>query len=261
MSKFYLDAGTTYSKIIEVVDAQNSLPHVMLNSFYCFSSRTKRDVENVPSGQPRIIERPCLSESSSGQHHRYYILPSKMLKTLDLTFEKTCGHMTGNVEHENEIIALASGSKGFVDANATILDLGSRDAKWIRFKEGKFSDMDWNTSCASSTGATVEMLLKFYDVNLADLAFVAEKFPVTCGIFGLEKIMDDISKGNSAQEAISKFIHGIAFNAWSFAKKPEKIFLSGGFSSNKCFVDSLANYCQVEVLGRFVLCEGLISKG
>ena len=74
----------------------------------------------------------------------------------------------------------------------------------------------------------------------------------------MEKIMDSISNGETPQNAISKFVHGIAFNACNFSKQPEKIYLSGGFCENKCLVDSLKNYCQVELLGRFVLCEGLI---
>ena len=117
--------------------------------------------------------------------------------------------------------------------------------------------MDWNTSCASSTGATVEMLLKFYNVKPEELDFTPDKFAVTCGIFGMEKIMDSISSGVKPAEAISKFVHGIAFNAWNFSKKPEKIYLSGGFCENRCLVDSLKNYCEVETLGRFILCEGL----
>lgn len=240
--KFYLDAGTTYSKIIGVGKCGDAC---------------------------EALEKYLVAEKGD---RKYYILPSKLLKSLDICFEKACGHMGGKsqlihcetaiseaTKTENEIIALAGGCIGRASGNATILDLGSRDAKWIRFKDSKFSDMDWNTSCASSTGATVEMLLKFYDVDLDELNYNEQKFPVTCGIFGLEKIMDDISNGNSPQEAISKFLHGIAYNAWSFAKKPEKIYLSGGFCTNECFVDSLKNYCDVEVLGRFVLCEGLID--
>ena len=89
--------------------------------------------------------------------------------------------------------------------------------------------MDWNTACASATGATVEMLLKFYDIKPDELEFTEEKYNITCGIFGLEKIMDDIANGEKASIAISKFLHGIAYNAWNFAKKPEKLYLSGGF--------------------------------
>lgn len=218
----YLDAGTTYSKIITDENC--------FDSEYLFG---KKDSKN------------------------YYIYPSSLIKSMKFVSTRSCGHMANS--SENEIIALAQGVKKLgIDPDATVLDLGSRDAKWIRFKDGKFHDMDWNTSCASSTGATVEMLLKFYDVSSSDLKFTSEKFNVTCGIFGMEKIMDSISSGEKPAQAISKFVHGIAFNAWNFAKRPEKIYLSGGFCENKCLVDSLSQYCEVVPLGRFVLCEGLI---
>ena len=220
----YIDAGTTYSKI--------------------------------------IADEFCLYDEflvNKKGEFKYYILPSSMIKSQNIIPTKACGHMAE--ASENEIIALANGAKKYdIDLNATILDLGSRDAKWIRFKEGKFQDMDWNTSCASSTGATVEMLLKFYEVKPEELNFNSEKFNVTCGIFGMEKIMDAVSKGESPSEAISKFVHGIAFNAWNFAKRPEKIYLSGGFCENKCMTKSLSQYCEVVPLGRFVLCEGLINN-
>jgi activator of 2-hydroxyglutaryl-CoA dehydratase len=189
----YIDAGTTYSKII---------------------SRDK------------ILDDKLCLKNYDGKN--YYIIPSKIIKEQNIVPTRSCGHMAN--ASENEIIALANGAKKLnIDKNATVLDLGSRDAKWINFKDGKFHDMDWNTSCASSTGATVEMLLKFYDITPNDLIFTPEKFAVTCGIFGIEKIMDSISNGIKPSEAISKFVHGIAFNAWNFAKRPEKIYLSGGF--------------------------------
>lgn len=219
----YLDAGTTYSKIIAIGETLDFPP------------------------------------VNAVGNKTYYILPSKLIKTLNLKFKKSCGHMTGTSKHENEIIALANGCKGEIEPNSTILDLGSRDAKWIRFKDGKFNDMDWNTACASSTGATVEMLLKFYDLKPQDLRFNEDKYTVTCGIFGLEKIMDDISNGATPAIAVSKFIHGIAYNAWNFSKRPEKIYLSGGFCENECLVKSLEKYCEVIKLGRFKLCEGLID--
>ena len=223
----YLDAGTTYSKIIS---------------------------------DNKILDDSYLSMINNMKY--YYVIPSSLIKSRKIIPDYSCGHMAN--ASENEIIALAAGAQKksliFQDGQATVLDLGSRDAKWIKFRLGKFHDMDWNSSCASSTGATVEMLLKFYNVKAEDLRFEKEKFSVTCGIFGMEKIMDSISSGVSPAVAISKFVHGIAFNAWNFCKKPEKIYLSGGFCENKCLVDSLKNYCEVIPLGRFVLCEGLIKE-
>ena len=219
----YLDAGTTYSKIISD--------------------------ENSFSNEFMVCKQ---------NNRYYYIIPSSLIKKQNVVPDFSCGHMANS--SENEIIALAQGArKRNISPDATILDLGSRDAKWIKFRDGKFHDMDWNTSCASSTGATVEMLLKFYGIKADDLSFQEEKFNVTCGIFGMEKIMDAISEGISPNIAVSRFVHGIAYNAWNFCKKPKKIYLSGGFCENKCLVDSLKNYCEIELLGRFILCEGLIE--
>lgn len=234
MTNIVLDAGTTWAKIIE-------LNHSNLMNDY------KEYLVNQDNEK------------------KYYIMPSSNLKNIGFKFDKATGHMSksllkGESDYENEIIALVHGFQKYVQSDSVILDLGSRDSKRVQFVNSKFKDLDWNNSCSSSTGATIEMLLKFYNLKEEDLIANNDKYVITCGIFGLEKIMDDIAVGGSAKEAISKFIHGIAFNAWSFAKKPDKMYLSGGFCSNKCFVDSISNYCEVVPLGRFLLCEGLFNK-
>ncbi len=232
MINIVLDAGTTWSKIIENKDS------------------------NLMSAYKDFLEK-------EQEGKKYYIIPSSELKNIDFMFDKATGHMSKRLikdekDYENEIIALVQGFRKIVENDSIILDLGSRDSKWVQFKDGKFKDLDWNNSCSSSTGATIEMLLKFYNLNANDLNYNEEKYPITCGIFGLEKIMDDIAKGSNPNEAISKFVHGIAYNAWNFAKKPDKMYLSGGFCENECFVKSLQNYCEVKVLGRYLLAEGLI---
>lgn len=234
MVNIVLDAGTTWSKIIEKT-----------------SSSLMKDYADY------------LIKSENG--FNYYVLPSAVLKNIDFKFDKATGHMSLSMlndkkDYENEVIALIQGFRKKIEEDAIILDMGSRDSKWAQFKDGKFKDLDWNNNCSSSTGATIEMLLKFYNVDVKDLKVSDEKYVITCGIFGLEKIMDDIAKGSDAKTAISKFIHGIAFNAWNFAKKTSKIYLSGGFCENKCFVESLEKYCEVVPLGRFLLCEGLLKN-
>ena len=192
----------------------------------------------------------------------YSIFKSADFKKLKLeNITKCTGHNLFNVPeiYENEVVALAYGAKKYLEDDFVVLDMGSRDIKYVEYQNKKFKDMNWNNSCASATGATVEMLLKFYDVKLENLKFTPEKYAVTCGVFGLEHIMDDVAKGLSAEVAISKFIHGIAYNAWNFAKNPKKICISGGFCDNGCFIESLKNYCEVISLGRFVLVDGLLE--
>ncbi len=215
MNKIFIDAGTTWTKILKI-------------------DNEKKD---------------------------YSIIKTSSLSKLNYKYDKCTGHSlnkTKNV-YENEVVALAYGAKKYLENDFTVLDLGSRDIKFVQYKNKKFSDMDWNSVCASATGATVEMLLKFYNVDIDSLKFQKEKYSVTCGIFGLEKIMDDVAGGIDPSVAISKFIHGIAFNAYNFAKTPSKICISGGFCENKCFLESLSQYCEVEPLGRFVLVDGLSS--
>lgn len=233
MINIVLDAGTTWSKIIE------------------------RQSSNLMSGYQKYIV-------DQSEEKKYYVIPSSMLKNIDFKFDKATGHMSKALirdekDYENEIISLVQGFRKVVSEDAIILDLGSRDSKWVKFYNSAFKDLDWNSSCSSSTGATIEMLLKFYNLKETDLTPAKDKYVVTCGIFGLEKIMDDIASGGSPKEAVSKFVHGIAHNAWSFAKKPEKLYLSGGFCSNNAFVQCMANYCEVIPLGRFLLCEGLFD--
>jgi len=194
----------------------------------------------------------------------YYIIRSSDISALNKKFDAGTGHMSqdylkADAPLENEILALAYGIKKIRPEldTMTVLDIGSRDTKWVRFENGKYKELDWNTACASATGATIEMICRFYDVDVTKLPANNEKYHVTCGVFGMEKIMDEISKTKNVQAAVAKYIHGIAFNAWNFAQKPETIYLSGGFCENSCFVESLKYYCKVELLGRFVLVEGL----
>ena len=213
MNAIFIDAGTTWTKILKINDADRS----------------------------------------------YSVISTSELSKLNLECDKCTGHSLNKVkgDYENEVVALAYGARQYLEDDFTVLDLGSRDAKYVKYKNKKFSDMDWNSTCASATGATIEMLLKFYNIDIKELTYTKDRYSITCGIFGLEKIMDDIAMGVEPSVAISKFIHGIAFNAYNFAKTPAKICLSGGFCENKCFVESLSQYCDVQPLGRFVLVDGL----
>ena len=70
----YLDAGTTYSKII--TDSPD------FEDEYLFSKK---------------------------ENKYYYVLPSSVVKSLNIVPTRSCGHMAN--ANENEIIALAKGAK------------------------------------------------------------------------------------------------------------------------------------------------------
>ncbi len=186
----------------------------------------------------------------------------EMFKKQKTYFDLSTGH-SGKVKskkHENELVALAKGALTLVkEENFTVVDTGSRDVKFIRFKNRRIDKMDWNVACGSSTGATIEMLCNYYNLKSEKLNTHQQWMNVTCGVFGMERILEMVSQGHPAEIGISMFIHGLARNVYKFTKKPDKLYLSGGFCSNPAFVKSLEKYCNVILLGRMVLVHGLLS--
>ena len=250
MTKLYIDAGTSWSKVLEVCENEKDLQSSHLTSIH--------ELNDYLLTPPPPQSTPFF--------YRNFIFPTKFLNFLNINFDGATGHMAKNRikpdgKYQNEMLSLAYGAKKLLSGeelkDATIIDLGSRDIKWVRFIDGKYKDLDWNGSCGSVTGATVEMLSKFYNVNVSEIHPNKERIPVTCGVFAMEKIMDEIVNDIPAETAIAKYIHGIAYNAWTFAHSPEKIYLSGGFCLNKCFIESLKFYCEVVLMGRMILLEGL----
>lgn len=241
-NKVYIDAGTSWCKVLEICD--DGFGNSSINSDFIADFELKEHTTKT---------------------QRYFLFPSNLINKTTVRFDRATGHMVKNKlkedgKYENELISLAYGAKKLIPNlnNSTIVDLGSRDAKWVKFENKKYKDLDWNGNCASVTGATVEMLCKFYEVDTSNLPVNKSKIPVTCGVFAMEKIMDEIANNTPVDDAISKYIHGIAYNTWKFAQEPDKIYLSGGFCNNKCFVETLQLYCEVEKLERFVLLEGLV---
>jgi|GEM_PF-480632 len=253
MTKLYADAGTTWSKVLEIYSDKHELEQSAL-----LKIDKLLDYEISENGN-QYSDRAGISYKG-----RTFLLPTRIFSATDIMLDGATGHMVKQKiipggKYQNEIVSLAYGAQKTVKGlnNATVIDIGSRDVKWINFENGRYKDLDWNGNCGSATGATVEMLCKYYNLNPQELVPQEEKIPVTCGVFAMEKIMDNIVSDVSTEVAVARYIHGIAYNAWVFAKKPEKVYLSGGFCLNNCFIESLKYYCEVIPLGRFVLIEGL----
>jgi len=192
---------------------------------------------------------------------RVIIRPTRqVLRNPDLRFEVATGHLGRGraLKYENELVALAQGSLKLVpEDDFTVVDIGCRDTKFVRFNGRKIRKLDWNQACGASTGFTLELLGTYYDIDFDKLPASDEKIPVTCGVFAIEKIFDRIIHGQPTEKALAAFVHGIAFNVYNFVQRPNMLYVSGGLCANRCFLDSLSRYCEVVPLGRAVLLEGL----
>ena len=159
----------------------------------------------------------------------------------------------------NELIALARGGERLIkEKDYVLLDCGSRDIKFIKYKDNKLDDMGWNAECGASMGFTIELLKKYYELDYDQLEVPSHSFSITCGVLGMSDIFDAVISGVEVDEAVARFVKGIAINAYRFAGSPTAIYLSGGLCDNPLFIKSFP--CQVTSLGRFVLLEGLNAE-
>lgn len=189
------------------------------------------------------------------------IIPTKeLIKRKDVLFDIATGHSGRNRcrVFRNELIALAEGGLALVgDEDFSIVDVGGRDIKFVRFEGRKVKKLDWNLVCGSTTGATVELLGGYYDVDFKTLQPSERWVNVTCGVFGMERVLEQISLGTPPEESVAMFIHGIVRNVIDFTGRPSHLYLSGGFCENPCFLKTMRKYCSVTALGRTVPIEGL----
>jgi activator of 2-hydroxyglutaryl-CoA dehydratase len=188
------------------------------------------------------------------------ISTKELVRRADAFFDVATGHSGRNrcSKYKNELIALAEGGLRLVDeADFSLIDVGGRDIKFVRFAGRKVDKLDWNLSCGSTTGATVELLGGYYDIDFERLEPAEKWINVTCGVFGMERVLECISTGTTPEESVAMFLHGIVRNVYDFAGRPERLFLSGGFCENPCFLRTIDRYCRVTALGRTVPLEGL----
>lgn len=163
--------------------------------------------------------------------------------------------------HVNELIALAQGGERLIsEPEFLLLDVGSRDVKYVHMRGGELVGMDWTTTCGALTGFTLELLGKYYGLDYGEVEPSRESVPVTCGVLGMEQLFELVSQGVSESEAVARFARGIALNAHRFIGEPRQVYLSGGMCENQLFQRSFPEGVELTPLGRFVLVEGLIPE-
>ena len=180
-----------------------------------------------------------------------------------LTADVATGHNARRraPRHINELIALAQGGLHLIgEPEFILLDVGSRDMKYVHLRRGELVGMDWTSTCGALTGFTLELLGNYYELDYRTLEPSDHSVPVTCGVLGMEQLFELVSQGVSEAEAVARFARGIALNAHRFAREPKRFYLSGGMCENRLFQRSFPAGVEVQPLGRFVLVEGLLCE-
>ncbi len=156
----------------------------------------------------------------------------------------------------NEIIALANAGRSLINENTfTLLDVGSRDAKFVVFEGGNFVHSDWNTECGAFTGQALEILGNYLNVDYSKVEPQKEFITATCGLLGMGHVFDMVAGGIEPETAAARLIKGVCISMYRFTRKPKKIYLTGGLVQNSLFIKSMP--CETITLDRFTLLEGV----
>ncbi len=197
-------------------------------------------------------------DTESGDYE--IIQTRELVRREDIIFDAATGHSAKKRcrVYRNELISLAVGALSMVEEDDfSIVDVGGRDVKYVEFENRKIKKLDWNLTCGSSTGTTIELLGNYYDVDFKSLDPSERWINVTCGVFGMERVLEHVSTGTGADEAVAMFIHGMVRNIYDFTGRPERLYLSGGFCENDCFLKTFESYCTLVPRGRMVPLEGV----
>ncbi len=186
----------------------------------------------------------------------------KKVAELEKTFKADIG--TGHninrfaKQSVNEIIALSYAGKRLIkEKSFTLLDVGSRDAKYVIFENGNFIHSDWNTECGAFTGQAIEILGSYLNLNYNTIEPQKEFITATCGLLGMGHVFDMVASSVEPGIAAARLIKGVCMSMYRFARKPDKIYLTGGLVNNTLFIKSMP--VETICLDRFTLLEGVLE--
>jgi activator of 2-hydroxyglutaryl-CoA dehydratase len=199
-----------------------------------------------------------LLDTDTGQRR---VLPSRQAH--DITADIATGHNAHRraPRHINELVALAQGGERLIqEPEFLLLDVGSREVKYVHMRGGELIAMDWTATCGSLTGFTLELLGRYYGLDYSTVRPSKKSVPVTCGVLGMEQLFELVAQGVSESEAVARFARGVALNSYRLIGEPGRFYLSGGMCDNRLFQRSFPDGVEVCPLGRFVLVEGLLCE-
>jgi activator of 2-hydroxyglutaryl-CoA dehydratase len=159
----------------------------------------------------------------------------------------------------NELVALGEGAfREITEPDFIVLDVGSRDMKIVEYRNRKFYHCDWNSMCGAMVGFTIDLMLKYFNKTYDELPVAEKPLDITCGLLGINQFFDKLHRTSEIETGLSSLIYGFARFSWQFAGRPKKIYISGGLSENKLFLNYLNQFCvEVIPLGRYLLVKGL----
>ena len=164
----------------------------------------------------------------------------------------------GSDNQISEISCHARGVLFYLPDAKTIIDIGGQDAKVIKVgPNGTLANFVMNDKCAAGTGRFLEVMAKVLEVDVNDLAALAEKSinPVsissTCTVFAesevISQLASDVSRADVAagvHQSVSRRVAGLASR---IGLEPQ-IVMTGGVAKNSGVVKEISKEIEMPVM-------------
>lgn len=183
------------------------------------------------------------------------------LKTDDIksTVATGYGRMTfaGADKQISEISCHARGVLFYIPQAKTVIDIGGQDAKVIKIgPQGNMENFVMNDKCAAGTGRFLEVMARVLEVDVCDLAALAEESvqPVTisstCTVFAESEVISRLASNTSpadvaagVHQSVSRRIAGLA----SRLGLEPLVVMTGGVAKNRDVVKAISNELSIPV--------------
>lgn len=165
------------------------------------------------------------------------------------TFERADAQMS-------ELSCHAKGANHLFPDVRTVIDIGGQDVKVIQIDHGAMVNFQMNDKCAAGTGRFLDVMARFLEVDVSDLASLAAKstkkiaISSTCTVFAESEVISQLANGEKKEDVVNGIHYAITARVVGLARRVgirDRVVMTGGVAQNAGVVKALQDQLEHEV--------------
>lgn len=138
----------------------------------------------------------------------------------------------------------------------TVIDIGGQDVKVIQIDQGAMVNFQMNDKCAAGTGRFLDVMAGILEVDVSDLAGLAEKstkriaISSTCTVFAESEVISQLATGEKKEDIVNGIHYAITARVVGLARRVgirDRVVMTGGVAQNEGVVKALQDQLEHEV--------------
>lgn len=138
----------------------------------------------------------------------------------------------------------------------TVIDIGGQDVKVIQIDHGAMVNFQMNDKCAAGTGRFLDVMAGILEVDVSDLAGLAEKstkriaISSTCTVFAESEVISQLATGEKKEDIVNGIHYAITARVVGLARRVgirDRVVMTGGVAQNEGVVKALQDQLEHEV--------------